>query len=91
MGPLLKPCQEQSGGFHLYGVTTGGKTTAAQVAASVWGCGADPQEGPEVTSIRKWYATGNALEGVAEVHNDTLLTLDEIGEVDPAELGRIIY
>lgn len=90
-GPLLKLCQEQSGGFHLYGVTTGGKTTSAQVAASVWGCGADPQEGPEVTSIRKWYTTGNALESIAEVHNDTLLTLDEISEADPHELGRIIY
>lgn len=90
-GPLLKLCQEQSGGFHLYGVTTAGKTTAAQVAASVWGCAADPQEGPEVTSIRKWYTTGNALESLAEVHNDTLLTVDEISEVDPQELGRIIY
>lgn len=90
-GPMLKLCHEQSGGFHLYGVTSGGKTSAAQVAASVWGCGADPQEGPEVTSIRKWYTTGNALESIAEVHNDMLLTLDEIGEVDPHELGRIIY
>lgn len=90
-GPLLKLCQEQSGGFHLYGVTTAGKTTAAQVAASVWGCAADPQEGPEVTSLRKWYVTGNALESLAEVHNDTLLVLDEISEVDPHELGRIIY
>ncbi|MEK7758292.1 MAG: DUF927 domain-containing protein [Pseudomonadota bacterium] len=90
-GPLLKLCQEQSGGFHLYGVTTAGKTTAAQMAASVWGCAADPQEGPEVTSLRKWYTTGNALESLAEVHNDMLLTLDEISEVDPHELGRIIY
>ena len=90
-GPLLKPCQEQSGGFHLYGTTTGGKTTAAQVAASVWGCGADPQEGPDVTSIRKWYTTGNALEAIAEVHNDQLLTLDEISEADEQMLGRIIY
>lgn len=90
-GPLLKWVHEQSGGFHLYGTTTGGKTTAAQVAASVWGCGADPQEGPESTSIRTWHTTGNALEAVAECHNDTLLTLDEIGEVDPQDLGRIIY
>ncbi len=90
-GPLLKLCQEQSGGFHLYGVTTAGKTTAAQMAASVWGCAADPQEGPEVTSLRKWYTTGNALESLAEVHNDMMLILDEISEVDPQELGRIIY
>lgn len=90
-GPLLKLCQEQSGGFHLYGTTTAGKTTAAQVAASVWGCAADPQEGPEVTSLRKWYTTSNALESLAEAHNDMLLTLDEISEVDPHELGRIIY
>lgn len=90
-GPLLKLCQEQSGGFHLYGVTTGGKTTAAQVAASVWGCAADPQEGPQLTSLRKWHSTANALEITAEVFNDTLLTLDEISEVDPHELGRVIY
>jgi len=90
-GPLLKLCRVENGGFHLYGVTTTGKTTAAQVAASVWGCGADPQQGPEVTSLFKWYTTGNALESVAEVRNDMLLTLDEISEVDPHELGRIIY
>ncbi|MEK7383392.1 MAG: DUF927 domain-containing protein, partial [Elusimicrobiota bacterium] len=90
-GPLLKHCQVETGGFHLYGVTTSGKTTAAQLAASVWGCAADPQEGPEVTSLRKWYTTGNALESLAEVHNDMLLTLDEISEVDPQALGQIIY
>ena len=90
-GPLVKLCAEQSGGWHIYGVTTGGKTTAAQVAASVWGCGADPQEGPEVTSICKWYTTGNALEATAEIRNDMVLALDEIGEVDVQELGRIIY
>jgi uncharacterized protein (DUF927 family) len=90
-GPLLKLCQVETGGFHLYGVTTAGKTTAAQLAASVWGCAADPQEGPEVTSLRKWYTTGNALESLAEVHNDMLLTLDEISEVDPQALGQIIY
>lgn len=90
-GPLLKFCQVETGGFHLYGVTTAGKTTAAQLAASVWGCAADPQEGPEVTSLRKWYTTGNALESLAEVHNDMLLTLDEISEVDPQALGQIIY
>lgn len=90
-GPLLKPCQEQSGGWHIYGVTTGGKTTMAQVCASVWGCGADPQEGPEITSVRKWHATANALESLAEAHNDCVLCLDEISEVDPYELGRVIY
>jgi uncharacterized protein (DUF927 family) len=90
-GPLLKLCRVQSGGFHLYGVTTGGKTTAAQVAASAWGCAADPQEGPESTSLRKWNSTSSALEATAEVYNDTVLILDDITEVDSQALDGIIY
>jgi len=42
--PLLKPARLDGGGFHLYGGSSRGKTTALQVAISVWGCGADPAE-----------------------------------------------
>ncbi|VFS35287.1 Phage DNA primase [Salmonella enterica subsp. enterica serovar Typhimurium] len=38
-----------------------------------------------------WRATGNALEGIASRHNDALLPLDELREVDPREAGMIAY
>ena len=90
-GPFLKLCRGESAGFHFYGATSGGKTTLLQVAASVWGDGTDPQEGADHTSIRKWHSTGNALEATAQMHNDMVLCLDEVGQVEPGELGNIIY
>lgn len=89
--PLMRFTETASGGFHLAGGSTTGKTTALQVAVTAWGCGADPQSGPQHTAIRRWKATGNAIEAIAEMHNHMLLALDEISEVDPRELGGIIY
>lgn len=37
-GALLEFSNMESGGFHLYGASSKGKTTALQCAASVWGC-----------------------------------------------------
>lgn len=89
--PFMRFTETASGGFHLAGGSTTGKTTALQVAVTAWGCGADPQSGPQHTAIRRWKATGNAIESIAEMHNHMLLALDEINEVDPRELGGIIY
>lgn len=89
--PLMRFTETASGGFHLAGGSTTGKTTALQVAVTAWGCGADPQSGPQHTAIRRWKATGNAIESIAEMHNHMLLALDEINETDPRELGGIIY
>jgi putative DNA primase/helicase len=38
-GALLRPLGESGGGFHFYGKTSKGKTTALVVAGSVWGGG----------------------------------------------------
>ena len=89
--PLLKPLGLEGGGFHLYGLTSRGKTTAEQVAASVWGDGADPAEGRPTAFVRKWNLTKNATEGLAEAHCDLPLCLDEVGEADASEFGRTIY
>lgn len=89
--PLLRPARLEAGGFHLYGRSSHGKTTAAQVAASVWGCGADPAEAPSAAYIRRWNATANALEGLAAAHNDGLLVLDELGTCGASDFGRIVY
>ena len=57
-----------------------------EVGGSVWGC-SDSQQG----YLRQWRATSNGLEGVAALHCDSLLVLDEISEVNPREAGLIAY
>ena len=82
-GVLLEPASEDSGGFHLRGCSSTGKSTALKLAASVWG---NPSK-----YCRLWRATVNGLEGLAALHNDGLLVLDELGQVDPREAGEAAY
>jgi len=85
-------CNGEGGGFHLCGQTSMGKTTALQAAASVWGSGVDPQrDGGREAYILRWNATDNALEAVAEAHNDLPLIIDEIGEATMKDFGKTIY
>jgi uncharacterized protein (DUF927 family) len=89
--PLLRFAELESGGFHYYGRSSHGKTTAAQVAASVWGNGADPAEAPDRAFVQKWNATGNAFEALLSAHNDGLLVLDQIHTCDTKDFGAVIY
>ena len=81
-GPLLHMLGHESGGFHLYGDSSGGKTTHLQVAASIYG-------GPRL--VRSWRSTDNALESIAAAHSDGLLVLDEIGMCDARIIGETVY
>jgi uncharacterized protein (DUF927 family) len=82
-GALLGPAGEDSGGFHFRGLSSTGKSTALKVGASVWG---SPSK-----YCRTWRATGNGLEGLAALHNDGLLILDELSQIDPKEAGEAAY
>lgn len=82
-GPLAKIVGEDSGGFHLRGGSSSGKSTALKVAASVWG--------QPARYVRTWRATTNGLEGLAVLHNDSTLILDEIGQADPYAVGDAAY
>lgn len=83
-GALLEPMGLKGQGFHFKGVSSKGKSTALNVACSVWGNAHD--------FMRTWRATGNALEYTAFLHNDGFLALDEIGQINkPKELGEIAY
>jgi putative DNA primase/helicase len=82
VGPLLLRCGAESGGIHLVGDSSTGKTTAVEAACSIWG-------GPSF--VRSWRARSNGLEGVAALMNDSLLALDEISQCDPREVGAIVY
>lgn len=82
----------EAGGFHGYNLTSQGKTTKLQAAATVWGNGTDPAiAGGSEAYIQRWNTTANALEARAEIFNDLPLIIDEIGEGDPKEFGRTIY
>ncbi|NCC94042.1 MAG: DUF927 domain-containing protein, partial [Opitutae bacterium] len=81
-GPVLSPVGMESGAAHIYGNSSSGKSTVLGAGWSVWG-------GPD--GLRTWRATSNALEGVAAVHADTLLALDEIGQADVRALDEAAY
>lgn len=81
-GPLLDALKLENGGFHFRGQSSTGKTKTLSVSASIYGGKA---------MVRVWRATGNAIESLAREHNDTVLLLDELGQVDPAEAGDIAY
>ncbi|MFZ3193865.1 MAG: DUF927 domain-containing protein [Moraxellaceae bacterium] len=74
---------EQGGGIHIRGGSSTGKSTALKMACSVWG-------NPEHYG-REWRTTDNALEGLAALHNDGLLVLDELNQCDPRTVGQAVY
>jgi len=81
-GPLLDVIDTEGGGVHPVGTTSSGKTTMLCCAASVWG---------RREFVRSWRATSNGLEGIAALHNDSVLILDEIGQADPNDVGEGVY
>jgi uncharacterized protein (DUF927 family) len=84
-GPLLFLTGIEGGGFHLFGHSSKGKTTLLRMAASIWGRGGTPGY------VGSWRATANGLEGAAADATDTLLTLDELGQVQAGELAIALY
>lgn len=80
--PLLHMTGMESGGVHLRGDSSTGKTTALRAASSVWG-------GTEY--LQRWRATDNGLEALAAQHSDCLLVLDELSQVDPKAAGEAAY
>lgn len=81
-GPLLRLAGVESGGFQYRGDSSGGKTTALKVAASVYG---------PPGYMQRWRTTDNALEATAVQHSDSLLILDEFGQLDPKVAGECAY
>ncbi|TQC99995.1 DUF927 domain-containing protein [Moraxellaceae bacterium AER2_44_116] len=81
-GSLLRLGHEESGGFHLRGNSSVGKSTGQHLACSVWGSRDYKQT---------WRATINGLEGIAALYNDGLLVLDEMAQADPKAIGETVY
>lgn len=79
---LLPIARVPSGGFHLWGDSSSGKSTAIKAAGSVFGGRDYP---------RNWRLTDNSLEAIATRYSDALLILDEIAQVDPKVVGDAVY
>jgi putative DNA primase/helicase len=79
---LLSIARESTGGIHFYGPTSTGKTTTLQVGASVLG---------SPLGIETWRGTSNGIEASAALHNNSVLFLDEISQVNAHEVGQTIY
>ena len=79
---LLEFSGLESGGITLKGSSSTGKTTALAAATSLFGA---------PSYVNRWRATSNGLESLAALHNDTLLILDELAQVDPREAGEVAY
>lgn len=82
---LLRWFPGLSGGFHLAGGSSTGKSTSLAAAGSVWGGGG--RNG----FVESWNATANGLEGTARSHNHVLLPLDELKELAAEHAGRAAY
>jgi putative DNA primase/helicase len=81
-GPLLSLAEIEGLGVHLKGTSSIGKSSLQKMAASVWG---------PPSFCRSWSATINGLEGAASGATDTVLILDEIGQVEPHSLAAAAY
>lgn len=81
--PLLAILGEQNGGFHIYGKSSDGKTTAAKVGLSVWGQ-------PEKIK-NAWNGTALGFANAALARNDNFMVLDEIAECEPHIIAKTTY
>ena len=82
-GQLVLPLGAESGGFHIYGASTDGKSTVTKASCSIWG-------NPKHIS-KSWRTTDNALENEAELRNDSFLNLDELRQAVPKAVSDIVY
>lgn len=84
-GLLIDSCPEAENFIvHLYGASSGGKTTALRAAASMFG---DPKR-----LLKQWRTTDNGLEAALVARNDFAIFLDETGQQkDPEVLQSSAY
>ena len=81
--PLIELLGLEAGGFHLFGDSRDGKSTAARAALSVWGNPA--------ALMQTWTGTAHGFSNLANARNDGLLVLDEIGQANPRQVAHTAY
>lgn len=91
-GPLPRLLVQQTFGVHVCGSSSSGKTTAAVVAASVWGI-PDPDPKTPNAFIQQWSTTVAGFENISEMASGACLVLDELGKSRESKerLSNIVY
>jgi putative DNA primase/helicase len=91
-GPILPLVTgPHGGGFQLSGPPESGKTSAALVAGSFWGCHASERR--DQGFAESWHSTAGKVEITALAHNDAFLILDETkraGHNDKARAETVV-
>jgi putative DNA primase/helicase len=90
-GPMLRFVGgPKGGGFQLWGDPETGKTTAAMVAGSVWGCHRGDRR--ERGFAETWNSTAGKVEVTALAHRDGLLILDEtkLAGTNPRQRAEVV-
>ena len=72
----------ESGGIHLLGFSSSGKTTNLKVGQSTW---SSPR------GMYSWRTSDNGLEYTAAAHSHALLTLDEFSQCPPKVASESVY
>lgn len=80
---LLRLLKVESGGYHIFGESSTGKSTTLYVGASVH---SEPNE-----FIGTWRSTSNGVEARAKQCNDSLMINDELHQSTAREAGGISY
>ena len=81
--PLIGLLGMEAGGFHLFGDSRDGKSTAARIALSIWGNPA--------ALMQTWTGTAHGFTNLANARNDGLLVLDEIGQANARQVSQTAY
>ena len=85
-GPLAAMLEREPFGVHIFGEGSIGKSTTAAAAASVWG------KADTDGFLQTWRNTQVAIEELASIYNNSILILDEVGELEnPRDLKSIIF
>jgi putative DNA primase/helicase len=89
--PLAQIVGYEGGGCHLYGASGCGKSTLLQLAASVFGSGAEPGDGSQESLIARWSSTANALEALTAQLSGVIFCIDELGAFRANKLNSTLY
>lgn len=87
--PLASLLNVSTGGFHLVGDSSLGKSSANRALCSLFGSARSDGDNPG--ELGNWRATDNGLEGLLRAHNDLPLILDELSQAEEKAIQKIIY